>query len=151
MDPSPEDRLARIVNMFRSYNCSEETLISKQKLTEILNKQANTNLHQGFNPNILEEIWGQAETTSRGESTVLTFAKIYSQAMKILEDRIGLIDCPSGLPQKTVQLTAEQGRLRELETQYQQGLLQNYEKINVVRKNIVTIETKISELNKNKS
>lgn len=50
---SPEDRLFRITKMFRAYNCSEETLISKQKLTEILNKQANTNLRHGFNPNIL--------------------------------------------------------------------------------------------------
>lgn len=150
MDASPEDRLFHITKMFRAYNCSEETLISKPKLTEILNKQANANLRHGFNPSILEEIWGQAETTSRGESTVLTFAKIYSQAMKILEDRIGLIDCPSGLPQKTAQLTSEQGKLRDLEAQYQQGLIQNYDKINVVRKNIVAIETKIGELNKNK-
>lgn len=53
MDPHPDDRLARIIKMFRAYNGSEETLMSKQKLTEILNKQANINLHHGFNPNIL--------------------------------------------------------------------------------------------------
>ena len=53
MDIHPDDRLARFVKMFKVYNCYEETLISKPKLTEILNKQANINLHHGFNPNIL--------------------------------------------------------------------------------------------------
>jgi Ca2+-binding EF-hand superfamily protein len=87
--------------MFRSYHCEEETLISKQKLTEILNKQANLNLHQNFSSSIIEEIWGQAETTSRGESTILTFSKIFAQAMKILEDRISIIDGPTGLKQNS--------------------------------------------------
>jgi len=37
-----------------------------------------------------------------------------------------------------------------LETQYQQGFETNYDKINVVRKNITIIEGKIKELKNNR-
>jgi acyl-coenzyme A synthetase/AMP-(fatty) acid ligase len=92
--------LTKVIRMFKHYGCSEETLLTKQRLSEILNKQAAINLHSKFSPIIIDEIWGQTETTSRGESTVLTFSKIFSQAMAILEDRISIIDGPTGIMQK---------------------------------------------------
>lgn len=52
--------------MFRHHGCTEDALVSKQLLTDILNKQATAHALPHFSPQILEEIWGQAETTSRG-------------------------------------------------------------------------------------
>lgn len=52
--------------MFRHHGCAEDSLVSKQRLTDILNKQASSHALPLFSPQILEEIWGQAETTSRG-------------------------------------------------------------------------------------
>lgn len=52
--------------MFKSHNCHEESLLTREELTRILDKQANNNLGRNFNPTIIKEIWGQAETNSRG-------------------------------------------------------------------------------------
>ena len=52
--------------MFRYHGCTEDALISKQRLIDILNKQAIIHTLPYFSPQILEDIWGQAETTSRG-------------------------------------------------------------------------------------
>ena len=95
-------------------------------------------------------MWGQTETNSKGQTTVLTFCKIFSQAMTILEDRIGIIDGPTGIMQKEAQLKVQQDKLKQLETQYQQGYETSYDKINVLRKNITVIEGKIKELKNNK-
>jgi hypothetical protein len=46
--------------------------------------------------------------------------------MAILQDRINVIDGPTGIMQQQAQLKAEQGRLKELETHYQKGYQQGY-------------------------
>ncbi len=93
--------------MFRHHGCSEDTLVSKQRLVDILNRQAAANKLPNFSPQIIEEIWGQAETTSRGEATALTFSRIYAQAAAILQERVDMIDGPAGLPGKKDALLAE--------------------------------------------
>lgn len=104
----------RVLRMFKHYGCDEQTLLTKQKLIEILNKQATINLHRNFNSSIIEEMWGQTETNSRGEATVLTFTKVFSEAAAILEERIGVIDGPTGIMQKEAQLQVEQNKLKGL-------------------------------------
>ena len=84
-------------------------------------------------------MWGQAETTSRGESTVLTFSKIYAQAMAILQDRIRIIDGSTGIKQKKEQLKVEMDKLKELESQYDKGYEHNFDRINFLKKNIVAL------------
>jgi Ca2+-binding EF-hand superfamily protein len=95
-----DDNLQKALAMFKHYGCDQETLVSRQKLMEILNRQAADRLNTAFSMHILEEIWGQAETTSRGEATALTFSRIYAQAIAILEERVRMIDGPAGLQQK---------------------------------------------------
>jgi hypothetical protein len=95
-------------------------------------------------------MWGQAETTSRGESTVLTFAKIYAQAMAILQDRIRIIDGSTGIKQKKEQLKVEMDKLKELESQYDKGYEPNFDRINILKKNIVALENKVKEVSKNR-
>jgi hypothetical protein len=34
------DNLAKILRMFKTYNCHEETLLTRDELSKILNKQA---------------------------------------------------------------------------------------------------------------
>jgi Ca2+-binding EF-hand superfamily protein len=84
MEAQDNDGQSKVIQMFKYYDCLDSTLVSKQKFIYILNKQANIHLHHNFSPSIVEEIWGQAETTSTGDSSVYTISKIYSQAMKIL-------------------------------------------------------------------
>ena len=93
------DNLAQILKMFKSHGCHEESLLTKEELTKMLNKQANNKLRRDFNPIIIREIWGQAETNSRGESTMRTFAKILNNAIDILESRLYRINSPEvGIP-----------------------------------------------------
>jgi hypothetical protein len=93
------DNLAQILRMFKAYNCHEETLLTRDELSRILNKQANSKLNRDFSPQIIREFWGQAETNSRGESTMRTFAKIISNAIDILESRIYRINSDEvGIP-----------------------------------------------------
>ena len=49
--------LPRILKMFRFYGCEESTLMSKQKLTDILNKQAKRHLGRNYTPNLIQEFW----------------------------------------------------------------------------------------------
>lgn len=93
------DNLTRILHMFKSYNCNEETLLTKEELANILDQQAKNKLGRPFSPQIVREIWGQAETNSRGESTMRTFAKILNNAVDILESRLYRIGSPeAGIP-----------------------------------------------------
>lgn len=105
-----------MLGMLRHHGCGEDALLTKHTLTAILDKQATVNLHRKFTPSILDELWGQAETTSRGEATALTLAKVYAQAAAILQDRIAVIDGPTGIAQQQKQLQVEQGRLSQLES-----------------------------------
>ena len=95
-------------------------------------------------------MWGQAETTSRGESTVFTFSKIYAQAMSILCDRIKVIDGSTGIKQKEDLLNAQKDKLKDLESQYDKGYEPNFDRINVAKKNIVALQNKLKEIKKNK-
>lgn len=115
-----------MLTMLRHHNCRQDALLTKIALAAILDKQAAVTLHRKFTSSILDELWGQVETTSRGEATALTLAKVYSQAMAILQDRISVIDGPTGIMQQQAQLKVEQGKLKELETQYQKGYQQGY-------------------------
>lgn len=70
--------------------------------------------------------------------------------MNILQDRINVIDGPTGIMQQQAQLKVEQERLREIETQYQKGYQQGYEQNNALRRNITAIEANIQQLKESK-
>lgn len=88
------DNLNRILQMFKAYNCTEDTLLTKEELSNILDQQAQRKLGRPFNQQIVREIWGQAETNSRAESTMRTFAKILNNAIDILESRLYRVGSP---------------------------------------------------------
>lgn len=70
--------------------------------------------------------------------------------MAILQDRIRVIDGSTGIKQKEEQLNLQKNKLKELESQYQQGYQTNFDRINIVKKNIVAFENKIKEIRKNR-
>ena len=47
------DNLAQILRMFKVHNCHEETLLTKEELQKILDKQANYKLNHDFNGQII--------------------------------------------------------------------------------------------------
>ena len=101
--------------MFKSYNCNEDSLLTKDELTSILNKQANNRLNHDFKPQIIREIWDQAETNSRGEATMRTFAKILNNAIDILESRLYRIHNDEvGIPLYEKEWAQNQARLSQL-------------------------------------
>ena len=86
------DNMSRIIKMFKGYDCTEDTLMSKQELSRILDTQAKNKLGRPLSNQIIQEIWGEAETNSRGQCTMLTFARIISNAIDILQSRLYRID-----------------------------------------------------------
>ena len=73
---------------------------------------------------MVKEIWGQAETNSRGECTMRTFAKILNNAIDILDGRLYKIESPeSGIPHYQQELNIKNNRLAQLEAEYESGFL----------------------------
>ena len=76
-----------------------------------------------------------------------TFAKIINNAINILESRLYKIYSDEvGIPHYQTELKQINSKLQHLEAEYESGFLENYEKINIERKNKVIIENKIKEL-----
>ena len=63
-------------------------MLSKQKLSQVLNSQAKKVLKRNLNQPIIDEIWEQAETSTKGEASVNTIIEIMLDALDILRKRI---------------------------------------------------------------
>jgi hypothetical protein len=83
--------------MFNHYGCAQNTLINKPKLQDIFDKQSKNLRSSTFSPQIIDEFWGQSEAISKGQTTVLTIAKIIDEAVHILKDRISRIEGRDGI------------------------------------------------------
>ena len=81
----------------------------------------------------------------------MTFSKILNNAIEILQSRLYRIGSQeAGIPYYQQQLSKKVSVLNQLQAEYDSGFLENYEKINVERKNKVILETKIKELQQNR-
>jgi hypothetical protein len=61
----------------------------------------------------------------------------------ILEQRVSALDGPSGIAQKRMLLESEEGKLTELEQEYESGYTEHYDRINTARRNTVAISNTI--------
>lgn len=67
-------------------------MITHGKLCQILHGQSKKIFHRKLDDSIIEEIWGQAETTSKGEASIETIVEIIMEALHILLRRISDIE-----------------------------------------------------------